>query len=621
MADDPKKNGFPGYCVERVDKIIQTNSTQAASGQATVDQITTQINDVQNQIDTVQHCINPKIAEALQTYLMETVYFSDVGEYEFGKGPLFNESANPAGNLKDWSVLIMSFNNNDPEYSSFERLSPSSFSVDGDETDTFGQILEHKAPDVAFSKYGDPDRNGIADNLESYVIDNLFASDDQVSDTPVEQTLKTYLVSPGFGGNGKYNSDVSYFAYLEKNYAIPGQAGSITDTWNILGLAYNNGSPSSLHFTRISSNKFSVQGTISFITGSPKAPNLAFSINDSAWSAPMHLDFIDKTELSTDSTGNVITIVTTKNGNLLPYCTRIYYVIAYYNNPPDPKIDEFIGEFDGTIEKNLHTYVFSSGDLYNSTEVDGNLTDWNVLSITLDNNDESLPSFTYVSPNMFTCIGDQTGLFDTNDIDAPDIAFVNSDDPETIIYTSIDGTPSYNSTTNKTTVILEDDALDETIDVCYTLESSYEELQDDPIVSDLVDQWNDSTAAADIIDLVFANIDTVDYDSTSDTTIVVLTSNYLNEGQTVCYTLHATYNDPTDTVVDGFVEDWNVGHDYITKTPDSTQTYGLAAKKSALQSAKEVVTNNTNKATQAVSKWSKYLTGGFPKIPPFGGIG
>lgn len=217
------------------------------------------------------------------------------------------------------------------------------------------------------------------------------------------------------------------------------------------------------------------------------------------------------------------------------------------SNCINPKIAEALESYlVGTIyDESIH--LFGKGGLYDeSANPSGNLTDWNVLVLSFDNDDPEYDSFDILSGSSLSCEGDQTDIFWTSLANAPSIAF---------------------ATTN---------------------------------------------SESEIVDIVYGYIESATYDTTTGETIVVLTYPCLTSGQTLCFTIEATYNDPHDGNVDEFVNDWNVGHDYIHSPIDNTKTYGLEAKKSMLQTAKTMITNNVSKFTTSVTSWSKYLSGGFP---------
>lgn len=65
-----------------------------------------------------------------------------------------------------------------------------------------------------------------------------------------------------------------------------------------------------------------------------------------------------------------------------------------------------------------------------------------------------------------------------------------------------------------------------------------------------------------------------------------------------------------DETIQGYVDDWRFAHDYLNQelgTGTIPSTYGINPNISALEGAKEILTNNTNKIKDSKAVFAKYI--------------
>ena len=69
-----------------------------------------------------------------------------------------------------------------------------------------------------------------------------------------------------------------------------------------------------------------------------------------------------------------------------------------------------------------------------------------------------------------------------------------------------------------------------------------------------------------------------------------------------------TYTPGDYTVLDGLVEDYEFGNDYLTRPPITGASYGIIPKISSLTSAANILNENADKVAESVGVFNKYAT-------------
>lgn len=121
-------------------------------------------------------------------------------------------------------------------------------------------------------------------------------------------------------------------------------------------------------------------------------------------------------------------------------------------------------------------YHQKNGSTYNLIETStGSLTDWKIYHLL------ALAGITFVTSTQFTCSGDQTALFKTND----DVGFTLIDSR---VYSTVLNDSTYDSGTNLTTIDINDPVLDTTLFEVWKFHITY--TPGNTTIDGYVSQWN-----------------------------------------------------------------------------------------------------------------------------------
>lgn len=202
---------LPSDYQDKMTEMVSNNNVAADSAGESADQIQTQMDAIQEEIDTISDYVNTKIANDLEEYLIGTTYSTST--HIMSQGPLFNKSSEELGNLTDWSVLTLSFDNDSSSANHFTIVSPSILKCLGNKISLFTQCPTG-GYDMAIAKRVSGEFTSVTYcNITSAIFDStsgytfVTLSGSYLSDQKLCFTLKAYYNSPVNSTINKYVSD------------------------------------------------------------------------------------------------------------------------------------------------------------------------------------------------------------------------------------------------------------------------------------------------------------------------------------------------------------------------------------------------------------------------------
>ncbi len=202
---------LPSDYQDKMNVMISGNRNAADSAAESVEQIQAQMDSIQEEIDTISNYVNTKIANDLESYLIGTTYPTDT--HIMSQGSLFNKSSNDDGNLTDWSVLVLSFDNDSSSLDHFTIVSSNTLRCDGDKVSLFTKcptggydiaIAKRDTEGFTSIRYCDISETYLdATSGDTYVI----LSGSYLTDQTLCFTLKAYYNHPANSQISKYISD------------------------------------------------------------------------------------------------------------------------------------------------------------------------------------------------------------------------------------------------------------------------------------------------------------------------------------------------------------------------------------------------------------------------------
>jgi len=101
----------------------------------------------------------------------------------------------------------------------------------------------------------------------------------------------------------------------------------------------------------------------------------------------------------------------------------------------------------------------------------------------------------------------------------------------------------------------------------------------------------------------------VSYDASSNYTYVQCSYGIIQSSHNWMYFgIVRSYNNPSDSNVNGYVDRWEYGHDYICKEISTTGTYGTKDMMAKLNTSKSLLNSNKTKIVNSRTKFEPYAT-------------
>lgn len=222
---------------DKMNSMISGNRVAADSTNKIIEQIQSQMDSIQEEIDTISNYVNTKIANDLESYLIGTTYPSDI--HIMSKGSLFNKSSDDDGNLTDWSVLILSFDNDSSSSDHFTIISPNTLRCNGNKISLFTKCptggydiaiakrnIEGSFDSIRFCNINETYIDATSD--DTYVIlSGNYLTDQTLCFTlrayynhPVDSRVSQYISDWGIGHDyivKDFDSDYAYGLKAKKN--------------------------------------------------------------------------------------------------------------------------------------------------------------------------------------------------------------------------------------------------------------------------------------------------------------------------------------------------------------------------------------------------------------------